>query len=138
MPYTHLVNERTYIDLSDEERTISIEGVKLPPCDNGMSFKFSDLDSTGVRSWKTGILKRNRIRANVMSIENMNWTNISVETAQEILQLIYPSKISVSVYDRTQGKRVTKSMYASADKTYRETRTVNGYFATLSFSLIEL
>lgn len=138
MAYEYMTNERSYLDLSDDERTIIIEGVTLPPCDNGMSFKFSDLDSTGVRSWKTGILKRNRIRANVMSIDNMKWSNISVKTAQDILTLIYPAKLSVSVYDRTQGKRVTKQMYASADKTYQEVKTVNGYFATLSFSLIEL
>lgn len=138
MAYTHLTNVRSYIDLNDDERTIIINGETLPPCDDGMSFKFSDLDSSGVRSWKTGILKRNRIRANVMSIDNMNWSHISIETAQEILQLISPSTLSVSVFDRTKGERVIKNMYASADKSYKEIRTVDGYFATLSFSLIEL
>lgn len=135
---TYITNERVYSDVSVSQRTITVNGVVLPACDEGMSIKLSDLDSTGVRSWKTGVLKRNRIRANVMSIDNMAWSNISVAAAKSILDAVSPSSVSVTAYDPSKGTLVTKKMYRSADVSYHEKRTVNGMTATVSFSLIEL
>ena len=71
-----------------------------------------------------------------MSI-GLSWENISPKTAENILALVDEQTFSVNVYDRTQKKRVNKTMYRSADVTYREEKYVGGYVAFLSFSLIE-
>ena len=116
-------------DFNDEERKIQVKGTSLP-------YQFSDLDNEGIRPFKTGVLRRNRIRKNVMSI-GLSWENISPKTAENILALVDEQTFSVNVYDRTQKKRVNKTMYRSADVTYREEKYVGGYVAFLSFSLIE-
>lgn len=72
-----------------------------------------------------------------MSINNLLWENIPAEVAEEILSLVEDSEFTVNVYDRTQKKRVNKTMYRSGDMTYSEIKYKEGYVATLSFSLIE-
>ena len=123
-------------DFNDEERKIQVKGTSLPYTSAPPDYQFSDLDNEGIRPFKTGVLRRNRIRKNVMSI-GLSWENISPKTAENILALVDEQTFSVNVYDRTRKKRVNKTMYRSADVTYREEKYVGGYVAFLSFSLIE-
>ena len=123
-------------DFNDEERKIQVKGPSLPYTSAPPDYQFSDLDNEGIRPFKTGVLRRNRIRKNVMSI-GLSWENISPKTAENILALVDEQTFSVNVYDRTQKKRVNKTMYRSADVTYREEKYIGGYVAFLSFSLIE-
>ena len=123
-------------DFNDEERKIQVKGTSLLYTSAPPDYQFSDLDNEGIRPFKTGVLRRNRIRKNVMSI-GLSWENISPKTAENILALVDEQTFSVNVYDRTQKKRVNKTMYRSADVTYREEKYVGGYVAFLSFSLIE-
>lgn len=132
-----IVNVRTYEDLNDEERKIVVKGIELPPTSTDPSYQFSDLDNKGLRGYLDGVLKRNRIRKNVMSINNISWSELPAEVAEEIIALVDEQSFTVNVYDRTQKKRVNKTMYRSADMTYDEIKYVGGYVSTLSFSLIE-
>lgn len=132
-----IVNVRTYADLNDEERKIVVKGIELPPTSTDPSYQFSDLDNKGLRGYLDGVLKRNRIRKNVMSINNLSWSELPAEVAEEIIALVDEQSFTVNVYDRTQKKRVNKTMYRSADMTYDEIKYVGGYVSTLSFSLIE-
>lgn len=134
---TKIVNVRTYADLNDEERKIVVKGIELPPTSTDPSYQFSDLDNKGLRGYLDGVLKRNRIRKNVMSINNLSWSELPAEVAEEIIALVDEQSFTVNVYDRTQKKRVNKTMYRSADMTYDEIKYVGGYVSTLSFSLIE-
>lgn len=134
---TKIVNVRTYVDLNDEERKIVVKGIELPPTSTDPSYQFSDLDNKGLRGYLDGVLKRNRIRKNVMSINNLSWSELPAEVAEEIIALVDEQSFTVNVYDRTQKKRVNKTMYRSADMTYDEIKYVGGYVSTLSFSLIE-
>lgn len=134
---TKIVNVRTYMDLNDEERKIVVKGIELPPTSTDPSYQFSDLDNKGLRGYLDGVLKRNRIRKNVMSINNLSWSELPAEVAEEIIALVDEQSFTVNVYDRTQKKRVNKTMYRSADMTYDEIKYVGGYVSTLSFSLIE-
>lgn len=134
---TKIVNVRTYEDLNDEERKIVVKGIELPPTSTDPSYQFSDLDNKGLRGYLDGVLKRNRIRKNVMSINNLSWSELPAEVAEEIIALVDEQSFTVNVYDRTQKKRVNKTMYRSADMTYDEIKYVGGYVSTLSFSLIE-
>lgn len=134
---TKIVNVRTYEDLNDEERKIVVKGIELPPTSTDPSYQFSDLDNKGLRGYLDGVLKRNRIRKNVMSINNISWSELPAEVAEEIIALVDEQSFTVNVYDRTQKKRVNKTMYRSADMTYDEIKYVGGYVSTLSFSLIE-
>lgn len=134
---TKIVNVRTYVDLNDEERKIVVKGIELPPTSTDPSYQFSDLDNRGLRGYLDGVLKRNRIRKNVMSINNLSWSELPAEVAEEIIALVDEQSFTVNVYDRTQKKRVNKTMYRSADMTYDEIKYVGGYVSTLSFSLIE-
>lgn len=134
---TKIVNVRTYADLNDEERKIIVKGIELPPTSTDPSYQFSDLDNKGLRGYLDGVLKRNRIRKNVMSINNLSWSELPAEVAEEIIALVDEQSFTVNVYDRTQKKRVNKTMYRSADMTYDEIKYVGGYVSTLSFSLIE-
>lgn len=134
---TKIANVRTYEDLNDEERRIVVKGIELPPTSTDPSYQFSDLDNKGLRGYLDGVLKRNRIRKNVMSINNLSWSELPAEVAEEIIALVDEQSFTVNVYDRTQKKRVNKTMYRSADMTYDEIKYVGGYVSTLSFSLIE-
>lgn len=134
---TKIVNVRTYVDLNDEERKIVVKGIELPPTSTDPSYQFSDLDNKGLRGYLDGVLKRNRIRKNVMSVNNLSWSELPAEVAEEIIALVDEQSFTVNVYDRTQKKRANKTMYRSADMTYDEIKYVGGYVSTLSFSLIE-
>lgn len=133
-----IANVRKIHDINDQERRILINGVELAPTSTDPEYQFSDLDNEGVRAYLTGVLTRNRIRSNVLSINNLVWSEIDPDYANELFKMTSASSFTVNVYDRTQGKRVNKTMYRSGDATFTEIRTVNGWVAAVSFSLIEL
>ncbi|MGX8835329.1 hypothetical protein ACWG0P_14100 [Amedibacillus sp. YH-ame6] len=123
-------------DFDDEKRKILVKGTMLPFTTNTPEYQFSDLDNEGIRLFATGVLRRNRIRSNIMSI-NLSWESIAPSMAESILDLVMDETFTVDVYDRTQKKRVNKTMYRSADVSYKEEKIMGGYVASLSFSLIE-
>lgn len=97
---------------------------------------YFDLDAKATRSWKTGILNRNRIRKNCFKCECTieNRTQAYVES---VLRLLDPQSFEVEVYDKYKGQRETKTMYCG-DRSVEDYETVNGTTSTLSFSLIEI
>ena len=123
-------------DFDDEKRKIYIKGTLLPFTSTAPEYQFSDLDNEGIRLFASGVLRRNRIRSNVMSI-SLSWECIASSMAESILSLVSDETFTAEVYDKTQKKRVNKTMYRSADISYREEKLTGGYVASLSFSLIE-
>lgn len=98
---------------------------------------YFDMDSgKSVRSWKTGILKRNRIRKNVLKFE-CSLENMDADYVDSVISLLDPQEFTVEGYDRYKKKRVTKTMYCS-DRTTEDLETVNGTKSTMSFNLIEV
>ena len=121
--------------MSNIYHDIKIKGVKLPPLATCKPSYF-DLDAEGVRSWKTGVLRRNRIRSKTMKIE-CSFLYLQPNIAEDVLSLITDSTFTVSVYDKFKKAVVNKTMYAG-DVNTEDIETVNGTLCSVSFNLIEV
>ena len=111
-----------------DEAKIKANGVLLPtPSD--ISVEIQDLDGDSVRPIATGVLRRNRIRSNMLK------TFVDVVS---ILNAVTPTEFNVELYIPDHGIRGTKKMYAG-NKKYNYIRTKTGLkVQSFSFALIEV
>lgn len=114
--------------------TIKIQGVSIKL--TSKEDTYFDLDAEATRSWKTGKLKRNRIRSNCLKCQ-CSIENIETSYVEDLLNLLTPSSFSVELYDKVKKERVIKTMYCG-DRSSKDYETVLGTRSTLSFSLIEV
>lgn len=121
--------------MSNKYHDIKFKGVQLPPLSTCKTSYF-DLDAEGVRSWKTGVLRRNRIRSKTMKIE-CSFLYLQPNIAEDVLDLITDSTFTVNVYDKFQRKLVDKVMYIG-DVNTEDYETVDGTLTSISFNLIEV
>lgn len=118
----------------DEILKIKIKGNEITLTDCAPTY--FDLDGEATRSWKTGILKRNRIRSNCLKLE-CTIENQPESYIRSVLALIDDSQFQVEVFDKYKNARENKTMYCG-DRGIAEYKSVDGLRASLSFSLIEL
>lgn len=115
-----------------DEAKIKINGT-LIPTPSEISVEINDLDSDSVRPVSTGILRRNRIRSNMLKITCTYKLNTFTDV-MNILKVLTPAEL----YIPDHGIRGTKKMYAS-NKKYNYKRVQSGLKAdSFSFSLIEV
>lgn len=123
------------LNMANERRhEITISGITI-----SLSSKkdtYFDLDAEATRSWKTGILKRNRIRKNCLKIE-CSMENRDADYVDLVLGLLDLQEFQIEVYDRYKREKVTKTMYCS-DRSTEDYETVSGTKTSLSFNLIEV
>ena len=99
------------------EALIKVNGVALStPSD--IKVEIQDLDGESVRPVATGVLRRNRIRSNMLKVT--------------------PAEFDAELFIPTHGIRATRKMYAG-NKSYNYIRTKEGLKAkSFSFALIEV
>ncbi len=119
-----------------DEAKIKVNGVLLPtPSD--IKVEIQDLDGDSIRPIATGVLRRCRIRSNMLKI-TLTWKLNTFVDVMSILSAITPVDFSVELYIPDHGIRGTKKMYAG-NKSYNYIRTKTGLKAqSFSFSLIEV
>lgn len=115
---------------------IKVNGVALPtPSD--IKVEIQDLDGESVRPIATGVLRRNRIRSNMLKV-TLTWNLNTFPDILNILTLIAPSEFIAELYIPDHGIRGTKKMYAG-NKSYNYINTKKGLKAkSFSFALIEV
>ena len=118
------------------EALIKINGAALPaPSD--IKVEVQDLDGESVRPVATGVLRRNRIRANMLKV-TLTWNINPMSDVMSILNAVTPSEFDAELYIPDHGIRATKKMYAG-NKNYNYIRTKEGLKAkSFSFALIEV
>lgn len=115
---------------------ILIEGVELP-APSSMELQYEDLDADSIRSISDGVLERNRIRSNVQKV-TLSYLLKDLVDIKTVYEMVSPSTFEVELRDDTQGKRVTKEMYAGP-KSHSYIRTQSGIKGqAIKFSLIEV
>ena len=119
-----------------DEALIKVNGVALPtPSD--IKVEIQDLDGESVRPVSTGILRRNRIRSNMLKI-TLTWNLNTFVDVMNILSMVTPAEFSTELYIPDHGIRGTKTMYAG-NKSYNYVKTKTGLKAkSFSFALIEV
>lgn len=119
-----------------DEAKIIIDGEVLPtPSD--IKVEIQDLDGESVRPVSTGILRRNRIRSNMLKV-TLTWNINPMSDIMSILKTVTPSEFAAELYIPDHGIRGTKRMYAG-NKNYNYIRTKEGLKAkSFSFALIEV
>lgn len=119
-----------------DEAKIIIDGAVLPaPSD--IKVEIQDLDGESVRPVATGVLRRNRIRANMLKV-TLTWNINPMTDVMSILNAVTPSEFSAELYIPDHGIRATRKMYAG-NKSYNYIRTKEGLKAkSFSFALIEV
>lgn len=119
-----------------DEALIKINGVALPTPSN-VKIEIQDLDGESVRPVATGILRRNRIRSNMLKA-TLTWNINTMTDVMNILNIVTPSEFTAELYIPDHGIRGTKKMYAG-NKNYNYIRTKAGLKAkSFSFALIEV
>lgn len=119
-----------------DEAKIKINGT-LIPTPSEISVEINNLDSDSVRPVSTGILRRNRIRSNMLKITCTYKLNTFTDV-MNILKVLTPAEFTAELYIPDHGIRGTKKMYAS-NKKYNYKRVQSGLKAdSFSFSLIEV
>lgn len=115
---------------------ILIEGVELP-APSTMDIEYEDLDADSIRSISDGVLERNRIRSNVQKV-TLSYLLKDLTDIKTVYEMVGPATFNVELRDDTQGKRVTKEMYAGPKK-HSYVRTQSGIKGqAIKFSLIEV
>lgn len=119
-----------------EDIKILINGVELPaPSDYDIEYEDMDVDS--IRGIFDGVLERNRLRSDVQKVK-ISYLIKDLDAITAIYNLIKPVSFEVELRDDTQGKRVTKTMYAGPKK-HSYIRVQNGIKGkAIQFSLIEV
>ena len=119
-----------------DEAKIKANGVLLPtPSD--ISVEIQDLDGDSVRPIATGVLRRNRIRSNMLKV-TLTWNLKTFVDVVSILNAVTPTEFNVELYIPDHGIRGTKKMYAG-NKKYNYIRTKTGLkVQSFSFALIEV
>lgn len=119
-----------------DEALIKINGISLPtPSD--FKVEIQDLDGESVRPIATGILRRNRIRANMLKV-TLTWNLNTFVDIMNILNTVAPAEFNAELYIPDHGIRGTKKMYAG-NKSYNYISTKKGLKAkSFSFALIEV
>ena len=117
-----------------DEAKIKVNGVLLPtPSD--ISVEIQDLDGDSVRPIATGVLRRNRIRSNMLKV-TLTWNLKTFVDVMSILNAVTPTEFNVELYIPDHGIIGTKKMYAG-NKKYNYIKT--GLKAqSFSFALIEV
>ena len=118
-----------------DEAKIKVNGVLLPtPSD--ISVEIQDLDGDSVRPIATGVLRRNRIRSNMLKV-TLTWNLKTFVDVMSILNAVTP-EFNVELYIPDHGIIGTKKMYAG-NKKYNYIKTKTGLKAqSFSFALIEV
>ena len=115
---------------------IKINGVDLPP-PSAMDVEYEDYDADSIRGISDAVLERNRIRANVQKV-TLSYLLKNLEDITTVYTMVKPATFQVELWDDTQGKRVTKEMYAGPKK-HSYIRTQKGIKGqAIKFSLIEV
>ena len=111
-----------------DEAKIKVNGVLLPtPSD--ISVEIQDLDGDSIRPIATGVLRRNRIRSNMLKV-TLTW---NLKTFVDVMSIL-----NAELYIPDHGIRGTKKMYAG-NKKFNYVRTKVGLKAqSFSFALIEV
>ena len=119
-----------------DEAKIKVNGVLLPtPSD--INVEIQDLDGDSVRPITTGVLRRNRIRTNMLKI-TLTWNLKTFVDVMNILNIVSPKEFNAELYIPDHGIRGTKKMYAG-NKKYNYVRTKTGLkVQSFSFPLIEV
>ena len=97
-----------------DEAKIKINGT-LIPTPSEISVEINDLDSDSVRPVSTGVLRRNRIRSNMLKITCTYKLNTFTDV-MNILKVLTPAEFTAELYIPDHGIRGTKKMYASNKK----------------------
>ena len=119
-----------------DEAKIKVNGTELPT-PSEISVEISDLDSDSVRPVSTGILRRNRIRANMLKVA-LTYKITPLTDVMSLLKALTPSTFTCELYIPDHGIRGTKTMYAG-NKKYNYKRVKTGIKAeSFSVSLIEV
>lgn len=119
-----------------DEALIKVNGVALPaPSD--IKVDIQDLDGESVRPVATGILRRNRIRSNMLKV-TLTWNLNTFVDVMSILNAVTPVQFTTELYIPDHGIRGAKTMYAG-NKSYNYVKTKTGLKAkSFSFALIEV
>lgn len=119
-----------------DEALIKVDGVALPtPSD--IKVEIQDLDGESVRPVSTGVLRRNRIRSNMLKI-TLTWNLNTFVDVMSILNAVSASTFKTELYIPDHGIRDVKTMYAGT-KSYNYIRTKTGLKTkSFSFALIEV
>ena len=97
-----------------DEAKIKVNGVLLPtPSD--INVEIQDLDGDSVRPITTGVLRRNRIRTNMLKI-TLTWNLKTFVDVMNILNIVSPKEFNAELYIPDHGIRGTKKMYAGNKK----------------------
>lgn len=119
-----------------DEALIKINGAALPT-PSGIKVEIQDLDGESVRPVATGILRRNRIRSNMLKV-TLTWNLNTFVDIMGILNTVTSAEFNAELYIPDHGVRGTKKMYAG-NKNYNYIRTKTGLKAkSFSFALIEV
>lgn len=119
-----------------DEAKIVINGVALPT-PSEIKVEIQDLDGESIRPVVTGVLRRNRLRANILKV-TLTWNINPMSDIMSILKTVTPSEFTAELYIPDHGIRGTKQMYAG-NKNYNYIRTKEGLKAkSFSFALIEV
>ena len=118
------------------EALIKVNGVALStPSD--IKVEIQDLDGESVRPVATGVLRRNRIRSNMLKV-TLTWNITPTIDIMNILNAVTPAEFDAELFIPTHGIRATREMYAG-NKSYNYIRTKEGLKAkSFSFALIEV
>ena len=119
-----------------DEAKIKVNGTALPT-PSEISVEISDLDSDSVRPVSTGVLRRNRIRANMLKV-TLTYKITPLTDVMSLLKALTPSTFTCELYIPDHCIRGTKKMYAG-NKKYNYKRVKTGIKAeSFSVSLIEV
>lgn len=88
---------------------IAVDGVQLPTPDRCTLTEY-DLDSAQSGRPESGVMYRERIRAKMLSVDNVEWTNLTPEQAVLVRTALTPLYVSVTI--RTPWGETTRRMYA--------------------------
>lgn len=96
------------------EALIKVNGVALStPSD--IKVEIQDLDGESVRPVATGVLRRNRIRSNMLKV-TLTWNITPTIDIMNILNAVTPAEFDAELFIPTHGIRATRKMYAGKQK----------------------
>lgn len=88
---------------------LKIDGVDIPTPDSCTLTEY-DLDSAQSGRPESGVMFRERVRAKIISLDSLEWSNLSPEEATLIRTALLPLSVSVTVC--VPWGETTRTMYA--------------------------
>ena len=111
----------------------SVDGVAIK-CPSGYQWKLQDISESDAGRTEDTVMDKKRI-GQCVKLE-LEWQNITIEEASELLKRFNPQYFKVCYLDAMQGKYVTREFYVG-DRSAPLYNCRKGIWSSIAFNIIE-